>query len=186
MLPWSTHLETMTVLNRVADKSSSKRRAGPFLLIAAVLALLTPHALACGFHDGNDRERELASIRNRLLGDGLEPKVRTEVARLLEIASVNPRSLGIRGVRLQAKARGDALKLLGRPRIPAWPSQEFDDINAKLKKPLDESVRKKGAALRDEAQKLWRQEDYSKARAVLGEAVKLLGIKIFHWRCGSF
>src|SRR5262245_44628168 len=132
MLPRMTLVETVQRIaakapDRFADGTCYNMRIHAFLLVAAMLALLTPPARACGL-DGTDRERELASIRNGLLSASLEPSDRIEAKRLLEIASVDPGSLGVSGLRLQAKARGDALKLLGLPRIPGWPSREFAAI----------------------------------------------------------
>jgi hypothetical protein len=88
-------------------------------------------------------------------------------------------------LRLQAKARGDALKLLGLPRIPLWPSREFTAIDEKLKQPIDEGVREKAIALRKEAQRLWQTQEYSKANAALSEALRLQNIKLLYLRCGS-
>jgi hypothetical protein len=104
--------------------------------------------------------------------------------RLVRIASVSRKSLGLQGLLLQSDARGQALQKLGLPRIPARPDREFKAMNSKLK---DISARSDGVRevmrLRDDAERLWSVREYDASREALRKALKLLKLELAYFRC---
>jgi len=77
-------------------------------ILAMALSIGLSQALACG-SDKYDHNQELQAIRKGLSNVRLTAPDRSEVERLLQIASVNRDSLTMRGFLLQSDARGKAL-----------------------------------------------------------------------------
>jgi hypothetical protein len=148
-------------------------------ILAIALSISLSQALACG-SDNYDHDQELQAIRKGLSNVRLAAPDRSEVERLLRIASVNPKSLTIRGWILQDQARGEALKKLGIERIPAKPAREFEALRLKLASaPHNEEDQN----LLRMAEVSWSEHRYEEAREALEKAMKLLNVKITHGRC---
>jgi hypothetical protein len=148
-------------------------------ILAIALNIGLSQALACG-SDNYDHNQELQAIRKGLSNVRLTAQDRSEVERLLQIASVNRDSLTMRGFVLQSDARGKALKKLGIERVPAKPAQEFEVLRLKLASvPHNEE----GQNLLRMAEVLWSEHRYEEAREALEKAMKLLNVKIIYFRC---
>ena len=148
-------------------------------ILATALSISLSQALACG-SDNYDHDQELQAIRKGLSNVHLTAPDRSEVERLLRIASVNRHSLTMRGLVLQSDARGAALKKLGIERIPAEPAREFEAIRLKL---ASAPHNEEGQNLLRVAQALWAEQKYKEAREALEKAMKLMNVEIIHFRC---
>jgi hypothetical protein len=148
-------------------------------ILAIALSICLSQALACG-SDNYDHDQELKTIRKGLSNVRLTAPDRSEVERLLRIASVNPKSLTIRGWILQDQAQGEALKKLGIERIPAKPAREFEALRLKL---ASAPHNEEGQNLLRMAEALWAEHKYKEAGEALEKAMKLLNVEIIQFRC---
>jgi hypothetical protein len=156
----------------------------PLTLAAfALAALISLPAMACP-SDSYDREGELAAIKQALPGANVAAKDKTELERVVRVATVNSENLTLKGIAMQSDARGKAMELLGIARIPSKPQEELKAIDAKLQAASTLSDSEEQAKrLRDEAEQLWSAGQYDAARESLGKALNLLQINLLQFRC---
>jgi hypothetical protein len=161
----------------------AKRSTSQSFAVFVVTTLLASAALACP-SDSYDADQELAAIKQALPGAKLASEDKSEMDRLVHVASVNKESLSFKGIRMQSDARGKAMQMLGLTRIPARPDEEFKAVDDKLQdiSALSEGE-KEAVRLRDEAEKLWSNHQYDAARESLTKALNLLQIKLTQFRC---
>jgi hypothetical protein len=159
---------------------SSRRYSTTRLTITVTIlaAIYVSKVNAC-IMDHYDRDVELRAIEKGLSEVNLTARDRSEIEKLLEIASISPSSLGYKGIRAQEKARGEVLAKLGIERTPAKPKRELEALRLSLAKSPDA----KGEELVSEAERLWQARNYDEAVKTLRAAIDLLHVHVFYPRC---
>jgi len=161
----------------------AKRHIPLTFMSFALAALISLPATACP-SDSYDRDGELAAIKQALPGANLAAKDKTELDRVVRVATVSPDNLTLKGIAMQSDARGKAMEMLGIARIPSKPQEELQAIDAKLQTASTLSDSEEQAKrLRDEAEQLWSAGQYDAAREALGKALNLLQINLLQFRC---
>jgi hypothetical protein len=148
-------------------------------LLVPILATLigASDAQACGLSNYN-RDQELRAIRKGLAETRLTAKVRAEIEKHLDIASVDPKHLTLAGLAIQENERGDALKKLGIERIPDKPKRDIDAIKAKLATLPPSETKAQAAQLLIGAEGLWSERKYEESRKALQRAAQILDIRL--------